>query len=338
MKSLIVGVTGQDGSLLADHLLSLGHEVHGTFRRGSSDKFWRLNEMQNYEKIKLHPYNIGSEIGFADLLVRIKPDHIYSLAGESFTQLSFDEPKHYMDINIGGTVEQLEAIRNYAPESKALFACSSEVFGGVRDASFADENTNMFPANPYGISKLTQRHLVNLYREKYKLMCFTGILFPHESPYRSNEFVTRKITRGLVQTIYADANPMILGDISMSRDWGSAFDYVGWMAKLIDTSDVGDFVFSTGQNTSVEEFLLLCLSALEIEFTRVADEVTGVVTYENNRTGKTLIKSDPTRFSANRFTYPPGSSSKLFSVIGTQRFTTLTEIASQMIAKDKEWL
>lgn len=340
MKALIIGVTGQDGSLLADHLLRLGIEVHGTFRRGSSDKFWRLIEMETYEKIKLHSYNIGSEIGLGEILTQLKPDLIFSVAGESFTQLSFEEPKHYLEINAGGTVEQLEAIRNFTPEAKVFFACSSEIFGSINAKSISSltESSDTIPENPYGISKLTQRHVVRLYREKYGLRTYTGILFPHESPFRSREFVTRKITRGLVQTKFAGANPMTLGGTSMSRDWGSAFDYVSWMLKLLESDKPGDYIFSTGQNTSVEDFLLMCLNEIHVEIIKTTEPHSGIVSYIDKKDNQILIKSDSSRVMSNNSTYPPGSAMKLFGVIGAQKITTLPEIASQMIKKDMDWL
>ena len=338
MKALIIGVTGQDGSLLANQLLRLGIEVHGTFRRGSSDKFWRLIDMHIYDEIILHSYNLGSETVLGDLLHNLKPDLIFCLAGESFTQLSFEEPKHYLDVNAGGTIEQLEAIKNFTPEAKVFFASSSEIFEKIQSDGLLDEDSKALPDNPYGISKLTQRHLVRLYRERFGLQLFTGVLFPHESPYRSREFVTRKITRGLTQTLFQDAKPMVLGPTNMSRDWGAAIDYVDWMMKLLGSGETGDYVFATGVNTTVEQFLVLAMEVLEIDFTRIETKEKRIVSYVQNKTSKILIQSDPLKVLSNRQTYSPGSTQKLFSVIDKQEVTSLRQIVVEMLRKEKQWL
>ena len=338
MKALIIGVTGQDGSLLANQLLGLGIEVHGTFRRGSSDKFWRLTDMHIYNEIILHSYNLGSETVIGDLLHSLKPDLIFSLAGESFTQLSFEEPRHYLDINAGATIEQLEAIKNFTPEAKVFFASSSEIFRKTQSHGFLDEDSETSPDNPYGISKLTQRHLVRVYRERYGLQLFTGILFPHESSYRSREFVTRKITRGLTQTLLRGAKPMVLGPTSMSRDWGAAIDYVDWMVKLLKSGESGDYVFATGVNTTVEQFLTLAMEVLEIDFTRIETNKREIVNYVNNKTSKILIQSDPSKVLSNQQSYAPGSNKKLFLAIHKQEITPLHQIVGEMLRKDQQWL
>lgn len=334
IRALIIGVTGQDGSLLARNLLNRGIEVHGTFRRGSSDKFWRINELDIREEIKYHNYNIGSELAFSEVLRDSKPDLIFSLAGESFTALSFEEPKQFMSVNIDSTVEQLEAIRVYSPLAKVFFAGSSEIFGSSVPTGFLDENSKQNPSTPYGISKLTQLHLVRLFREKYNLNLYYGIMFPHESPYRSTEFVTRKIALGLVRRKFMDAKPLQLGDLSMQRDWGSATDYVDWMYKLLLTNQPGDFVFGTGYNNTVEKFLLLCCSSLQIELIKDDKNQEGIVNYVDKKTGLLYAKSDSNRFVGNRFSYGASSPKKLFAAIGNPKVSTLNSVAEEMIQRE----
>ena len=333
-RALIIGVTGQDGSLLAKNLLNRGIEVHGTFRRGSSDKFWRINELGIREQINYHNYNIGSELAFSEVLRDSKPDLIFSLAGESFTALSFEEPKQFMNVNIDSTVEQLESIRVYSPLAKVFFAGSTEIFGESVPTGFLDENSRQNPATPYGISKLAQLHLVRLFREKYKLNLYYGIMFPHESPYRSTEFVTRKIALGLVRRKFMGAKPLQLGDLSMQRDWGSATDYVEWMYQLLLTNNPGDFIFGTGQNNTVEKFLLLCGLSLQLELIRDNENQKSIVNYIDKNSRLLYAESDVNRFSGNRFSYGASSPKKLFEAIGNPKVSTLSSLAEEMVQQE----
>jgi GDPmannose 4,6-dehydratase len=335
MKALIIGVTGQDGSLLARHLIQNKVEVHGTFRRGSSDKFWRINEIGIRENIHFHNYNIGNELAFSEVLKSVQPDLIFSFAGESFTSLSFEEPKQFMTVNIESTVEQLEAIRVHTPTAKVFFAGSSEIFGENDSTQFLDESSACRPITPYGISKLTQMHLVRLYREKYNLKVFYGILFPHESEFRSQEFVTRKIAHGLVYRQAFRMGPLQLGDLSMTRDWGSASNYVEWMFKLLEVAEPSEYVFGTGKNSSVEEFLLTCGASLKLNLIRHQGAREGEVSYVDADTGMVYAEADSSRFSANRFSYGASKPDKLFATIGMPRMISLSQLAGQMVESEK---
>jgi GDPmannose 4,6-dehydratase len=332
--ALIIGVTGQDGSLLANNLLNRGVEVHGTFRRGASDKFWRINELGIREKINYHIYNVGNELAFSETVRAVQPDYIFSLAGESFTALSFEEPKQFMTINIESAVEQLEAIRAHAPSAKVFFAGSSEVFGERPVDTKLNEFSAFHPKTPYGVSKLSQYYLVQLYREKYGLNLFNGILFPHESSFRSPEFVTRKIVIGLTHRKYGTAQPLQLGDLSMRRDWGNAVDYVDWMYRLLEVGEPGEFVFGTGRNTSVEEFLLKASSAMGVELDKRETNSEGVNEYFDYEDGTLYAVSDVHKFGANRFSYGAADPSKLEKVLGKTTETDLEELATQMVRQE----
>ena len=330
-RALIIGVTGQDGSLLAKNLIDRGLEVHGTFRRGASDKFWRLSELGIRDRIAFHNYNVGNELAFSEIVRTMNPDYIFSLAGESFTALSFEEPKHFMAVNVESAVEQLEAIRQFAPDAQAFFAGSSEVFGEAPVETKLNEGSKFHPKTPYGVSKLTQYYLVQLYREKYKLNLYSGILFPHESPFRSPEFVTRKIAIGLTRRIFHNGPVLHLGDLSMRRDWGSAADYVDWMYKLLEMGVPGDFVFGTGTNTSIEEFLIMAASFCGVTLSRTATGIEGVFNYEDASSGLVIASSDINKYGANRFSYGAADSRKLMSVIGRPQITDVKNIARSMI-------
>ena len=331
MKALIVGVTGQDGSLLAKHLLDEGYEVHGTFRRGSSDNFWRLRDLGVRNQVHYHNYNIGNELAFAEVLRQEKPDEIYSLAGESFTALSFEEPKHFMNINIDAVIEQLESIRVNASDAKVFFASSSEIFGASAQEISLNEESTKVPMTPYGVSKLTQNQLVRIYRDRYKLRLFSGILFPHESPFRSPEFVTRKICRGLVRNIKESVQPIQMGDLSMKRDWGSARDFVKLFNLLLLKGVPGDYVFGTGKNTSVEEFLISAANELGVELIRTELPNSNQLEFRESKSGEVWVQSDPSRFSANRFSYGPADSSKLKREIGEIKISQVTEVIQDLV-------
>lgn len=331
IKALIVGVTGQDGSLLAKHLINSGYEVHGTHRRGSSDNFWRLRELGVRDEIQYHSYNIGNELAFTEILRQEKPEEIYSLAGESFTSLSFSEPKHVLNININAVIEQLEAIRVSVPEAKVFFASSSEVFGDSNPDVPLNEESQKKPVTPYGVSKLTQNQLVRIYRDQYNLRLFSGILYPHESPFRGPEFVTRKICKGLVRNLKEVVRPILMGDLSMKRDWGSAKDFVKWFTLLLQEGVPGEYIFGTGRNTSVEEFLVLAAKELGIELTRNQLHGSSIVEYREAKTGKLWVYSDPSHFASNRFSYGPADASRLFSQIGKVRTPQISEIVKEMV-------
>jgi GDPmannose 4,6-dehydratase len=339
MKALVIGVTGQDGALLADALLKRGVEVEGTFRRGSSDKFWRLADLGIYNQIKLHVYNIGSQANIGELLHKISPDLIFVVAGESFTELSFDEPKHYLDINTGGAIEILEAVKNFAPGAKVFISSSSEIFGLQPPGTLElNEESRMNPSNPYGVSKLALTHFVKVYRERFELNIFTGILFPHESQYRGKEFVTRKIARGLVRSSMHNADPMVLRGTDMKRDWGAARDYVNWMIDLVNAGTPDEYVFATGLNSSVRLFLQLCSDCLDIEIIEELETTTNRTSFINARDGRVLLYSDPSLTMRNSQTYPPGTSAKLFREIGQRENTPLAIIAQEMVISEIAWL
>jgi GDPmannose 4,6-dehydratase len=331
VRALIIGVTGQDGSLLASHLLKMNIEVHGTVRTDSGEKFWRIDELGIRDNIIFHTYVIGDESVFSEILQEVQPDLIYSLAGETFTALSFENPKRFVATNIESVIEQLEAIRKQAPAAKVFFAGSSEVFGKSDPMMRMNELSEFHPSTPYGVSKLTQLHLVRLYREKYDLQLFTGLLFAHESPQRSPEFVTRKITIGLTARHFLSAEPVQLGDLSMFRDWGYAGDFVVWMHELLERGVPEEYVFGTGINASIETFLTLCSRELDLDLEVRADSGGDVTRYFDRGSQKLYAVSDRTRYGANRFSYGPANSEKLFNMIGKKSITDVSTLAKVMM-------
>lgn len=253
--ALIIGVTGQDGAHLARHLLTLGYAVHGTFRRETSNKLWRLEHFGILDRVNLAEFEIGDTHSIIQLLGEVAPDEIYHLAGHSMVADSFKHPGVTIQANTLGMLNVLEAIRLIAPKARLFFASSSEVFGECPPSGRLNEESPQRPSNPYGVSKLAAQHLVRLYRETYGLFACSGILFNHEGPVRARQFVTRKIVYNMVRLKNAGGQPMMLGEMDAARDWGAAQDYVKAMTLMLTADRPEDLVIATGQLTTVRDFL-----------------------------------------------------------------------------------
>ena len=254
--ALITGITGQDGSYLAELLLSKGYKVHGIVRRVALEdemhRLWRIKKILN--DISLHSASLESYASLFKILQKIKPDEIYHLAAQSYVGYSFEDEFSTFNTNINGTHYILSAVKEFANNVKFYFASSSEMFGKVK-FSPQDENTAFHPRSAYGISKVTGYHLTRNYREAYKLHASNGILFNHESPRRGFEFVTRKISFAAARIKKGLQKKLKLGNTNSKRDWGHAQDYVKAMWLMLQQDNPGDYVVGTGINHSVEEFV-----------------------------------------------------------------------------------
>ena len=254
-NALIFGVTGQDGSYLADFLLKKNYNVFGTFRRTSHKLFERLEEMGNFEKINTIKADLTDQISIQHAIKQSKPDEIYNLASQSFVTASFQQPILTADVTGTGVIRVLEAIREFAPESKFYQASTSEMYGQY--PGMKNENSVFKPKSPYGSSKVFAHNLTLNYREAYDLFACCGILFNHESPLRGLEFVTRKITNTFAAIKFHKADKLRLGNIQVKRDWGFAGDYVEAMWLMLQQKKPIDYVIATGKSHSLEEFLTL---------------------------------------------------------------------------------
>jgi GDPmannose 4,6-dehydratase len=266
-KALITGITGQDGSYLAEHLLGLDYEVHGIVRRVALEqpehRLSRLKEVLS--KIKIHPANLDSYPSIFHVFSREQYDECYHLAAQSFVAESFADGFSTMSTNINGTHYVLAALRELQPKCKFYFAGSSEMFGKVREAP-QRESTPFHPRSPYGISKCAGFQLAVNYREAYGMFCCNGILFNHESPRRGLEFVTRKITNGVARIKAGLASELRLGNLDAKRDWGHAKDYVGAMHLMLQQAVADDYVIATGQTHSVRELCELAFSEAGLDY------------------------------------------------------------------------
>lgn len=260
-KALITGITGQDGSYLAEFLLSKGYEVHGVVRRVALEdpqhRLWRIRHIQ--DKLTFHPGSLESYPSIFDIVEKVRPDECYHLAAQSFVSYSFEDEFSTINTNINGTHYILSAIKKKVPKCKFYFAASSEMFGLTKETP-QNETTPFHPRSPYGISKVAGFHLTQNYREAYKVFACSGILFNHESPRRGFEFVTRKITNTAARIKLGLEKELSLGNLDAKRDWGYAGDYVQAMWLMIQQNKPDDYVIGTGHTHTVREFVELAFN------------------------------------------------------------------------------
>ena len=258
-RALITGITGQDGSYLAELLLEKGYEVHGMVRRSSEEKFERISHLR--ERVTLHPGDLLDQFSIVSLLDALHPDEVYNLAAQSFVPTSWSQPVLTGEFTALGVTKMLEAIRHTYPAARFYQASSSEMFGKVRETP-QTEQTPFYPRSPYGVAKAYGHHITVNYRESYGLFAVSGILFNHESPRRGLEFVTRKVTHAAARIKLGLQKRVGLGNLDAQRDWGYAADYVEAMWQMLQQEDPDDYVIATGEAHTVRE---VC----EVAFARV---------------------------------------------------------------------
>ena len=266
-KVLITGITGQDGSYLAELLLKKNYQVHGIVRRvaleDETHRLWRIRKI--LKKITLHSASLESYASLVRIVAKIKPDEVYHLGAQSYVVHSFEDDFSTLNTNINGTHFMLSAIKEFSPKSKFYFASSSEMFGKVRTKP-QNEKTPFYPRSPYGISKVAGFELTRNYREAYNIFACSGILFNHESPRRGFEFVTRKISYSVARIKLGLQKELYLGNIDAQRDWGHAADYVVAMWKMLQQKKPEDFVIGTGKMYSVKDFAKLAFQHVGLNY------------------------------------------------------------------------
>jgi len=336
--ALITGVTGQDGSYLAELLLAKGYLVHGIKRRSSSFNTGRVDHLYQ----DLHEQDVRFRMHFGDLtdasnLLRIvqevQPDEVYNLGAQSHVQVSFETPEYTGNSDALGTLRLLEAIRALKLQDKTRFyqASTSELYGKVRSVP-QDESTPFYPRSPYAVAKLYAYWITVNYREAYGIHASNGILFNHESPRRGETFVTRKITRAVAAITLAKQNCLYLGNLNAKRDWGHARDFVKGMWVILQQPEPGDYVLATGEAHSVREFVELAFAevGIVIEWRGKGLDERGFCT----RTGRVLVRVDPAHFRPTEVDLLVGNSAKAQQRLGWQSTTTLREMIAEMVACD----
>jgi GDPmannose 4,6-dehydratase len=315
-RALITGITGQDGSYLADLLLDKGYDVHGMVRRASTETFQRLEHIR--DRITLHTGDLLDQRSLGDVMREVEPDEIYNLAAMSFVAASWTQPVLTADFTGVGVTRVLEAMREAAPDARFYQASSSEMFGKVREVPQTEE-TPFYPRSPYGVAKAYGHFITVNYRESYDLFACSGVLFNHESPRRGLEFVTRKVTHGAAAVKLGLNDEIRLGNLDAKRDWGYALDYVEAMWLMLQQPEPDDFVIATGEAHSVRELV-------DISFQHVGldpDE---------------YVKLDPRFLRPAEVDHLIGDYSKAREKLGWEPRTTFEELVKLMVDADLELL
>jgi GDPmannose 4,6-dehydratase len=291
-KALITGITGQDGSYLAELLLEKGYEVHGMIRRSSVDYRERIAHLEGTPNFHLHYGDLGDSMSLIAVIGNVRPDEIYNLAAQSHVQVSFDVPEYTADVVATGVLRVLEAVRlcGLADTCRIYQASTSELYGKVEEVP-QRETTPFHPYSPYAVAKQYGFWIVKEYREAYNMFCCSGILFNHESERRGETFVTRKITLAAARIAQGKQDKLYLGNLSSLRDWGYAKDYVECMWLILQNDKPEDFVIATGEQHSVREFCQLAFryAGIELEFTGEGMDEKGI----DKATGKVLVEVSP---------------------------------------------
>ncbi len=291
-KALITGITGQDGSFLAELLLEKGYDVHGTIRRSSVDYRERIAHLEGHPNFHLHYADLGDSMSILQVVSKVRPDEIYNLAAQGHVQVSFDSPEFTADVDATGVLRVLEAVRlcGLASTCRIYQASTSELYGKVEEVP-QNENTPFHPYSPYAVAKLYGFWIVKEYREAYNMFCCSGILFNHESERRGETFVTRKITLAAARIAQGKQDKLLLGNLSSLRDWGYARDYVECMWLILQNDKPEDFVIATGEQHSVREFCQLAFHnvGIELEFQGEGADEKGI----DKATGRVLVEVSP---------------------------------------------
>jgi GDPmannose 4,6-dehydratase len=313
-KALIIGANGQDASYLAEMLVEKGYEVHGTVRRNSvpESQTTRINDVWEQGKIQLHYADLTDPISIETNVQKLQPDELYHLAAQSHVQISFDLPKYTLDVDGGGTLAVLEAVRRFSPKTKVYNAATSEMFGNSCDSDgYQRETTRMSPVSPYGCAKLYAHNLCHNYRNAYGMFICSGILFNHESPRRGINFVTNKVALQAAKIKLGMANELVLGNLRAKRDWGHARDYVRGMWNMLQMPKADDYVLATGYAYSVEDMVEFVFEHLGMDYRK-------------------YVKTDKKYERPEELHYLRGDASKAKREMGWEPTTSFEEMMEEM--------
>lgn len=336
--ALITGITGQDGSYLAEFLLEKGYEVHGLIRRLSISNTQRIDHLiaSDYYKVKffLHFADTTDSSNLMRLIDEIKPTEVYNLAAQSHVGVSFEVPEYTADATGTSTLKLLEAIRVNGGNCRYYQASTSELFGGLPETAPQSEQTPFYPKSPYGVAKLYSYWITINYRESYNMFACNGILFNHESPRRGENFVTRKITLAIAAIVSGRQEKLSLGNMNAKRDWGFAGDYVEGMWLMLQQDKPGDYVLATNETHTVREFVEAAFAQLGIT---VRWEGTGVNEKGyDDKTGKLLVDINPEFYRPAEVEFLWGNPAKAEKELGWKRKTDFRQLVSMMMEHDMQ--
>jgi len=350
MKAIITGITGKDGSYLAEILLEKGYEVHGIIRRSSSFNTGRIDHLYNNPEILnkrlfLHYGDLVDTSSLHRILEKVQPDEIYNLAAQSHVKVSFDLPDYTAQVDALGTLRFLDAIREMGIKTKFYQASTSELFGKVQEVP-QSEKTPFYPRSPYGVAKLYAYWMIVNYREAYNLFACNGILFNHESPRRGETFVTRKITRAAARIALGLQDKVVLGNLNAKRDWGYAKEYCEGMWLILQHHQPNDFVLATGETHTVREFAEKTFAELGImlEWQGKDENEKGIVAdiqdkgfeLKGIKKGQIVVEVSPSYYRPTEVDLLIGNPQKANQLLGWKHKTTFNELVSMMILADYE--
>jgi len=337
-RALITGITGQDGSYLAELLLEKGYEVHGVKRRSSSFNTQRVDHLyqdlhSSNNRFFLHFGDMTDSTNLIRIVAEVQPDEIYNLAAQSHVQVSFETAEYTSNADGTGTLRLLEAVRLLGLEQKTRFyqASTSEMFGLAEDSSPLNENSRFYPRSPYGAAKLYAHWITVNYREAYGMFASSGILFNHESPRRGETFVTRKIVSAALRIKSRNQDVLFLGNLDAIRDWGHAKDYVEGMWRILQHSEPDDFVLATGEAITVREFAEKVFEKVGMP---IFWEGSGIDEVGKNSNGDIVIKVDPKYFRPAEVPFLLGDSSKARIILGWEPTYTVDTLIDDMIQSE----
>jgi len=335
-KALITGITGQDGSYLAEFLIKKGYEVHGMIRRSSSFNTGRIDHLHNDPDILdkhlfLNYGDLTDSSNLNRLLEKIQPNEIYNLGAQSHVKVSFEVPEYTADVDAIGTLRFLDAIKDIKLDTRFYQASSSELYGKVQEIP-QNEATPFYPRSPYGVAKLYGHWIIVNYREAYDLYAVSGILFNHESPRRGGTFVTRKITTAAARIKLGLQDILYLGNLNAKRDWGYAPEFVEGMWRMLQQAKPDDYVLATGETHTVREFAELSFKYLgiSIEWRESNEEEIGI----DAKTGKVLVSVDPGYYRPTEVDLLIGNASKAKAKLGWEPKVKFEELVKIMVAAD----
>ena len=329
--ALITGVTGQDGSYLAEFLLGKGYEVHGIIRRSSVFTTQRINHIPEGDNFFLHHGDLADSSNLGRLVHDINPDEVYNLAAQSHVAISFEVPEYTANVDGIGTIRLLDAIKEFNPKIKFYQASTSELYGKVREVPQTEE-TPFYPRSPYAVAKLYAFWITKNYREAYNLFAVNGILFNHESPRRGETFVTKKITKAIAKIKKGQQETISLGNLNSKRDWGYAKEYVEMMWLMLQQNEPEDFVAATNKTYTIRYFVELAFNEIgvEIEWRGKGSNEKG---YDKS-TGKLRVEVNPKYFRPTEVELLIGDATKAKEKLGWESKTSIKELVHKMVQYD----
>lgn len=352
--ALVTGITGQDGSYLAELLLEKGYQVHGVKRRASSFNTQRIDHIyqdqhENHVDFKLHYGDLTDSTNIIRIIQEVQPDEIYNLGAMSHVKVSFDSPEYVANVDGIGTLRILEAVRILGLEKKTRIyqASTSELYGGLAEnknaQGFYDENSAFYPRSPYGVAKIYAFWITKNYREAYNIYACNGILFNHESPRRGETFVTRKITMATAAIAHGKQECLYLGNLNSQRDWGHAKDYVEAMWRILQQDVAEDYVIATGVTTYIRDFVIMAFAEIGVELTFEGEnesEVAKVAACNNPlyqlELGKVVVRVDPEYYRPTEVDLLLGDPTKSKTQLGWKPQYDLAALVKEMVVSDLE--